>query len=147
MSKLPPYLKACASLLNELFSLKHEEYAWPFYKPVDEKCLSVKDYYDVIECPMDMTTIRKKLETLQYASFGEFTCDFRLIFSNCYKYNGVDSTFGAMGKKYEKVFDNCIRKYQHNASSSGTSATVTSTTATTVLEILVNLKTYPRLGY
>lgn len=52
-------LKYCNQLLKELFSKRHLEYAWPFYKPVDVKGLGLIDYFDIISQPMDMGTVRK----------------------------------------------------------------------------------------
>lgn len=51
-------LRYCSQLLKELFSKRHLEYAWPFYKPVDVKGLGLTDYFDIIEKPMDMGTVR-----------------------------------------------------------------------------------------
>ena len=51
-------LRYCNQLLKELFSKRHLEYAWPFYKPVDVKGLGLVDYFDIIENPMDMGTVR-----------------------------------------------------------------------------------------
>lgn len=51
-------LRYCHQLLKELFSKRHLEYAWPFYKPVDVKGLGLSDYFDIIENPMDMGTVR-----------------------------------------------------------------------------------------
>jgi hypothetical protein len=51
-------LRYCNQLLKELFSKRHLEYAWPFYKPVDVKGLGLVDYFDIIEHPMDMGTVK-----------------------------------------------------------------------------------------
>ena len=51
-------LKYCSNLLKELFTKRHQEYAWPFYKPVDVKGLGLTDYFDIITHPMDMGTIK-----------------------------------------------------------------------------------------
>ena len=46
-----------------------------------------------------------KLKEQQYANADEFHNDVKLIFRNCYKYNGPDSPVSGMAKKLEKVFD------------------------------------------
>ena len=51
-------MKYCNNLLKEMFSKKHQTYAWPFYTPVDAVGLGLHDYYDVIKVPMDLTTIK-----------------------------------------------------------------------------------------
>lgn len=98
-------LKYCSQLLKELFSKRHLEYAWPFYKPVDVKGLGLIDYLDIIAQPMDMGTVRKKCEAREYTSAAEFAADMRLIFSNCYKYNGPESDVVFMAKKLEEAFE------------------------------------------
>lgn len=51
-------LKYCANFLKDLFTKKHEAYAWPFYTPVDAEELGLYDYLDIIKQPMDLTTIK-----------------------------------------------------------------------------------------
>lgn len=35
-----------------------QEYAWPFYKPVDAEMLGLHDYYEIIKKPMDLGSIK-----------------------------------------------------------------------------------------
>lgn len=56
--KLSETLKACNEILKELFSKKHFNYAWPFYKPVDAEWLGLHDYHDIIKKPMDLGTVK-----------------------------------------------------------------------------------------
>uniref|UniRef100_F1KQ15 Protein polybromo-1 n=1 Tax=Ascaris suum TaxID=6253 RepID=F1KQ15_ASCSU len=44
-------------------------------------------YYDVIEKPIDMATIKKKVEEDQYESSDEFMADITLLFSNAQTFN------------------------------------------------------------
>lgn len=48
------------------------------------------DYNDIITNPMDLTTIRNKLTHNFYPSPKSFESDMKLIWDNCYKYNGED---------------------------------------------------------
>ncbi|CAF1558504.1 unnamed protein product, partial [Rotaria sordida] len=52
----------------------------------------------------------KKLENREYASPDEFAADVRLIFSNCYLYNGPNTDVVAMCKKVEQMFENKYAK-------------------------------------
>ena len=45
------------------------------------------DYLDIIKCPMDLGSIRKKLEEEIYVNVEEFLDDFQLIWDNCKTYN------------------------------------------------------------
>lgn len=103
--KLSESLKSCNEILKELFSKKHSGYAWPFYKPVDAKMLGLHDYHDIIKKPMDLGTVKIKMDEREYKSAAEFEADVRLIFSNCYKYNPPDHDVVKMGRKLQDVFE------------------------------------------
>merc|ERR1719270_3229999 len=101
--KLTESMKACHEILKELFSKKHGGYAWPFYKPVDTDLLH--DYKKVVKTPMDMGTIKGKMENRVYSSSNEFATDMRLMFTNCYKYNPPDHEVVVMARKLQDVFE------------------------------------------
>ncbi|XP_050331800.1 homeotic protein female sterile isoform X2 [Bactrocera neohumeralis] len=103
--KLSDALKSCNEILKELFSKKHSGYAWPFYKPVDAELLGLHDYHDIIKKPMDLGTVKQKMDNREYKSAPEFAADVRLIFTNCYKYNPPDHDVVAMGRKLQDVFE------------------------------------------
>lgn len=103
--KRQDHLRFCARLVREMLSKKHTAYAWPFYKPVDIKALGLHDYYDIIKHPMDLATIKKKLDNRQYRDAQEFAADVRLMFSNCYKYNPPDHDVVGMARKLQDVFE------------------------------------------
>ncbi|XP_068912588.1 bromodomain-containing protein 3-like isoform X5 [Tenebrio molitor] len=103
--KLSEALKSCNEILKELFSKKHSSYAWPFYKPVDAELLGLHDYHDIIKKPMDLGTVKHKMDTREYRTAQEFAADVRLIFTNCYKYNPSDHDVVAMARKLQDVFE------------------------------------------
>ncbi|XP_024080312.1 bromodomain-containing protein 3-like isoform X2 [Cimex lectularius] len=103
--KLSETLKSCNEILKELFSKKHFNYAWPFYKPVDAEWLGLHDYHDIIKKPMDLGTVKQKMDNREYKTAAEFAADVRLIFTNCYKYNPPDHDVVAMGRKLQDVFE------------------------------------------
>lgn len=103
--KLSESLKSCNEILKELFSKKHSGYAWPFYKPVDAKMLGLHDYHDIIKKPMDLGTVKRKMDEREYKTAAEFEGDVRLIFTNCYKYNPPDHDVVKMGRKLQDVFE------------------------------------------
>jgi len=51
-------MRYCTRLIREMLSKKHVGYAWPFYKPVDSKALSLHDYHDIIKSPTDLGNIK-----------------------------------------------------------------------------------------
>ncbi|XP_077936071.1 bromodomain-containing protein 4-like isoform X3 [Gasterosteus aculeatus] len=98
-------MRCCARLVREMLSKKHVGYAWPFYKPVDAKALGLHDYHDIIKHPMDLSNIKRKLDTRQYRDAQEFAADVRLMFSNCYKYNPPEHDVVGMARKLQDVFE------------------------------------------
>ncbi|XP_060798545.1 bromodomain-containing protein 4 isoform X3 [Neoarius graeffei] len=103
--KLLEQLRYCVGIVKEMFAKKHAAYAWPFYKPVDVESLGLHDYHDIIKHPMDLTTIKDKLDNRQYRDAQEFAADVRLMFSNCYKYNPPDHEVVVMARKLQDVFE------------------------------------------
>uniref|UniRef100_A0A673G8M2 Bromodomain testis-specific protein-like n=1 Tax=Sinocyclocheilus rhinocerous TaxID=307959 RepID=A0A673G8M2_9TELE len=104
-NKLSERLKYCNAILKEMFAKKHSAYAWPFYKPVDAKGLGLLDYHEIIHQPMDMSTIKKKMEAREYTDALQFAADMRLMFSNCYKYNPPGHEVVTMARKLQDVFE------------------------------------------
>uniref|UniRef100_A0A3Q3WW46 Bromodomain-containing protein 2 n=1 Tax=Mola mola TaxID=94237 RepID=A0A3Q3WW46_MOLML len=104
-SKLSPQLRYCSGLLKEMLSKKHVAYAWPFYTPVDAAALGLHDYHDIIKCPMDLSTIKRKVDCREYRDAQQFASDVRLMFSNCYKYNPPDHDVVSMARKLQDVFE------------------------------------------
>lgn len=103
-------LKFCKEAINEMLKKKYSNINIAFLQPVDPIALGVPDYYTIITNPMDLSTLRKKLENGEYETADQFEHDCRLIFSNCYTYNRPDSEVYKMGQSLEEVFNN---KWKH----------------------------------
>lgn len=65
---------------------KHQ-FSWPFQQPVDTAKLNLPDYHKIIKKPMDLGTIKKRLENNYYWKAQEAIDDFQTMFDNCYIYN------------------------------------------------------------
>lgn len=105
-TKLPESLKYCNEILRELFNKRHSAYAWPFYKPVDAGALGLHDYHTIITKPMDLGTVKTKMDSRLYSTAEEFADDVRQIFNNCYIYNPETHDVVAMARKLQEVFEN-----------------------------------------
>ena len=65
-----------------------------FVIPIHKNKLGVsfclfQDYHKIIKQPMDMGTIKKRLENSFYRCASECIQDFNTMFTNCYIYNKV----------------------------------------------------------
>lgn len=72
---------------------------------VDPIALGIPDYPKIIKKPMDLSTMRTKLETGQYASADRFRDDFKLMISNCFAYNSDISPVHKAGVELQKLFE------------------------------------------
>ena len=59
----------------------------PFQIPVDPVALQIPDYFDVVKEPMDLATIKEKLNNGDYKDPWEFVDDVWLMFNNAWLYN------------------------------------------------------------
>jgi bromodomain-containing protein 4 len=100
-NKLSDSLKACNEILKELFSQKHSEYAWPFYKSLPK----LHYFHNTIKKPMDLGTVKQKIDNGGYKTASEFAADVRLIFTNCYEHNPPDHGVVAMARKLQNIFE------------------------------------------
>ncbi|CAK6434369.1 unnamed protein product [Pipistrellus nathusii] len=106
LGKLTPIDKRkCERLL--LFLYCHEM-SLAFQDPVP---LTVPDYYKIIKNPMDLSTIKKRLqeEYYMYTKPEDFVADFRLIFQNCAEFNEPDSEVASAGIKLESYFEELLK--------------------------------------
>ncbi|KAJ1922238.1 hypothetical protein H4219_000100 [Mycoemilia scoparia] len=99
--------KYCVAMMR---SLKKHRDAGPFLQPVDHVLLNIPDYPQIIKNPMDLGTVDKKLKSRQYTDVDQFEADLKLIFKNCYLYNGTQSPVSLMAQNIEKMFENQITK-------------------------------------
>ncbi|XP_058817226.1 homeotic protein female sterile-like [Topomyia yanbarensis] len=82
---------------------KHQ-FSWPFQQPVDAKKLNLPDYHKIIKQPMDLGTVKKRLENNYYWTSKECIQDFNIMFSNCYVYNKPGEDVVVMAQTLEKLF-------------------------------------------
>lgn len=92
----------CRDLLSKLMKHKH---SWVFNVPVDVKKLNIPDYHSIIKRPMDLGTIRSRLNKNWYKSPGEFAEDVRLTFKNAMTYNPKGQDVHHMAEQLLNVFE------------------------------------------
>ena len=63
----------------------------------------LQDYYKIIKQPMDLGTIKKRLEHNYYFTAKECLADFNQMFTNTYVYNRPGEDIVLMAQQLEKV--------------------------------------------
>ncbi|XP_027342706.1 transcription factor GTE4 isoform X2 [Abrus precatorius] len=95
-------LKSCSSLLEKLMKHKH---GWVFNAPVDVEGLGLHDYFTIITHPMDLGTVKSRLNQNWYKSPKEFAEDVRLTFRNAMTYNPKGQDVHVMAEQLSKLFE------------------------------------------
>ncbi|KAL8513304.1 hypothetical protein ACS0TY_019490 [Phlomoides rotata] len=88
--------------------ITQHKYAWPFMQPVDVEGLGLDDYYQIIDRPMDFSTIKNQMEAKDGAGYKhvrEVCSDLRLVFKNAMKYNEQKSDVHGMAKTLLETFE------------------------------------------
>jgi len=98
-------LRFCQEVLKEMDKPKYNFFAAAFQRPVDPVALNIPTYHKIIKKPMDLSTIRRKLEGGEYENGKDFESDMRLLFANCFKFNVPGDMVYTWGKQLEEVFD------------------------------------------
>jgi bromodomain-containing factor 1 len=92
--KLKPELQFCDEVLQELMSNKHWGMNQWFLDAVDAEGLGIPDYYSIIKNPMDLGKISRLLASGDISSLKDFDKHVKLMFENCYQFNGPPSSGG-----------------------------------------------------
>ncbi|KAF9649088.1 Bromodomain-containing protein [Thelephora ganbajun] len=98
-------LKFCSKLLSDLHRKTHWNFASPFYEPVDWVSLGIPSYPKIIKEPMDLSTMRKKLDSHEYPNAQAFFADFKLMIRNCFHFNPPGTPVNMAGIELQRIFD------------------------------------------
>eukprot|EP00978_Attheya_sp_CCMP212_P045484 scaffold348462_cov62-Attheya_sp.AAC.4 len=99
----PQKLKVkCLEVMRILQSHQH---GWVFNTPVDPVELGLPDYFEVIKRPMDLGTIKKRLENGCYHALDDFEGDVCMTFDNAMLYNPEGSVVFNMAKEMKVKFE------------------------------------------
>eukprot|EP00475_Leptophrys_vorax_P018417 TRINITY_DN2518_c0_g1_i1.p1 TRINITY_DN2518_c0_g1~~TRINITY_DN2518_c0_g1_i1.p1 ORF type:complete len:193 (-),score=41.32 TRINITY_DN2518_c0_g1_i1:552-1130(-) len=99
--------KECLECLVELEEKPESE---PFFIPVDCKGSNLLEYPEVVKKPMDLATIRTRLENRQYANVDAFGADVRLVWANALECNEPGSGIYDAALSLSQVFEERFAK-------------------------------------
>lgn len=102
----PNRQKYCLVVIRQL---KKNKDAGPFNGPVDPVKLKIPDYPNIIKNPQDLGTIEKRLQKNEYETIDAFMEAVFLVFSNCERYNGLESPINKMALRVKEQFERQIR--------------------------------------
>ena len=86
----------------------------PFQVPVDPISLQIPDYLTVVKTPMDLKTIRHRLDSGAYTDPWMFVSDMWLMFDNAWLYNRRNSRVYRMctklAEEFQRIADPAMRR-------------------------------------
>lgn len=108
-------MEKCNALVDALW--KQDAPMAMFQKPVSEA--EAPGYFSVIDVPMDLSTMRSKLQTGRYKSNRDVIADARLMLTNALEFNTRGDAWyrhaKALMKRLNSTIDNCgLAKYDEN---------------------------------
>ncbi|KAF4343013.1 bromodomain protein [Fusarium beomiforme] len=110
--KLKPELQFSEEVLNDLMSPKNHAINNWFMEPVDAEGLNIPHYYSIIKKPMDLGKVSRMLKNGDITNIKDFDKNVRLIFSNCYTFNGsVDqgNTVSYVASQLEDYYNSLMK--------------------------------------
>ena len=120
---LAEQMKFCEKLWKDLHQKQHYNIAHAFYEPVGQcasrKILStqlikhhldpikmgIPEYPKLIKKPMDLSTMKKKLDAGLYSTPDKFRDDFNLMIKNCFTFNPPGNPVHESGKSLQHLFE------------------------------------------
>lgn len=93
-----------------------------FLKPIDPDASYATQYYQLIEEPVDMSTIRHRLELNRYKTLIDWHREMRLIWQNCIKFNGALSPIGVLSEHFYELFEKRYNKLSNSSLKKWTTA-------------------------
>ncbi|KAK1836903.1 hypothetical protein QBC39DRAFT_247327 [Podospora conica] len=100
-------LNFCSDLLSRMLSGPGfwTRLVGPFKEPVDPAADGVPDYLEKVTRPMDLGTMKAKMDGKGYADEAEFLADMNQVFTNCYTYWSKQDPMWAACERLQRTFE------------------------------------------
>ncbi|XP_024537274.1 transcription factor GTE3, chloroplastic-like [Selaginella moellendorffii] len=82
---------------------------WVFCQPVQSLWPELVDYTKVIEKPMDLGTVKSRVQSKYYSSPKGFARDVRLTFDNAIRFNAAGSMYHKLALKMRQKFETAFK--------------------------------------
>ena len=105
-------VRRCERMLQ---SLKKHPCAEPFLEAVDPIKLKAPDYLEIVKCPMDLSTVERRLKAGEYKETYALGMDIRLIWRNSWLYNARDSHIYMMTMEISSYFEKIFKELDNLA--------------------------------
>ena len=105
---IPPQVReTCLEIMDNVM---RRPCAALFLEPVDPDRDGAPNYYSVVKKPVDLGTIRKKLQNDEYQSVAAWNREMSLVWGNAEKFNGKESYLSMIALEIKKNFEKEFRK-------------------------------------
>ena len=91
----------CLSVMDDI---SRRSTSQMFAEPVDPIRDNLPKYFKIVKRPMDLRTVREKLEGDKYETVDDWKSDMELIWENAFLYNGKSSYMYDVAKHLQNVF-------------------------------------------
>jgi len=105
-----PSVRALQQSKTVLKNLMKHRHAWVFNEPVDPVKLGIPQYFEIIKHPMDLGTVKKRLDRGYYTDVSQFAQDVRLVFNNAQQFNKPETDVHKMAGIVREVFEQKFAK-------------------------------------
>jgi histone acetyltransferase len=103
-----PKINVADQMRLVVLKTKQHSRSWPFLKPVSKS--EAPNYSEIVKTPMDLSLLEKNVNDGKYHTLEHFERDLRLIFANCYQYNGQESVYTKSARELEEYVNALLTK-------------------------------------
>lgn len=103
--------KKCIDLTNKMYKM---DLCRPFKEKVDPLRDGAPDYFQIVKRPMDLSTIRRKLNNSDYKSIDTWATDVNQVWTNAKLYNNEGTLIYIMAQEMENWFFHKFEKMPRN---------------------------------